>query len=193
MYEETNGALEVWFGDQHLATGYHNQLKTQIQDSGEPLQEFATTIKQLTHFAFPAVHKDHVPRGTGKVFLNSIGERSTIPQLLLGGKKRLSKASRRTLELEVVKLAVGSPSGSRKQVTRYCGAAAPSQTKEETANSLHASAVGPQATFEILSPRNQKKCQPQYDVEVPFARTTADVTDMSSQRRTNGNTPPEQP
>jgi hypothetical protein len=48
MYKETKGAIEDQFEDQHLATGYHDQLKTRIQILGECLQQFVTAIKQLT-------------------------------------------------------------------------------------------------------------------------------------------------
>jgi hypothetical protein len=65
MYKETNGAPEERFGDQHLAPWYRNPLKTWIRDDGEPLQEFAATIKQLTHCTFPALHKNHIHRGLG--------------------------------------------------------------------------------------------------------------------------------
>jgi hypothetical protein len=44
-----------WFGDQHLAAVYHNQLKT-TQRIGKALQEFATTIERVTHRAFLARH-----------------------------------------------------------------------------------------------------------------------------------------
>jgi hypothetical protein len=65
---ETIGTLENRFGDHHLAIGYRNKLKTRIEYNGEPMQEFATAIKQLTHCAFPSLHKDHVCRGSGKTF-----------------------------------------------------------------------------------------------------------------------------
>jgi hypothetical protein len=44
MYKETIRALKDWFGDQHLALGYLNQLKKQTQEYGEPFQKFGTTI-----------------------------------------------------------------------------------------------------------------------------------------------------
>jgi hypothetical protein len=47
----------------HRAAGYHSQLKTWTKDNGESLQESASTIEQLTHHAFPAVHEDHVLKG----------------------------------------------------------------------------------------------------------------------------------
>jgi hypothetical protein len=49
MYEETVRALKDQAGDHHLAVGYHNQLRTWTQDNGEPLQEIATNIEQVTH------------------------------------------------------------------------------------------------------------------------------------------------
>jgi hypothetical protein len=42
--EETIGACEDRFRDEHLATVYCIQLKTRTQLTGEPLQEFAPTI-----------------------------------------------------------------------------------------------------------------------------------------------------
>jgi uncharacterized membrane protein YgaE (UPF0421/DUF939 family) len=70
-YKETIKAKEGQFGDQKLATGYHDQLKSQTQDNGESPQEAVITIKQLTHHYFPALHKDHVCRGAWKAFGNS--------------------------------------------------------------------------------------------------------------------------
>jgi hypothetical protein len=37
-------------------------MKTRIQDNGEPMKEFAMTIKQLTQHAFPSPDEDHVHR-----------------------------------------------------------------------------------------------------------------------------------
>jgi hypothetical protein len=37
IYEETAGALEDQFGDQHLVAAYHSQLKTRTQLTGVPL------------------------------------------------------------------------------------------------------------------------------------------------------------
>jgi hypothetical protein len=53
-YAETTGATDSQFGDQPLAVGSHNQLKTQTQDNGESLKEFPIVIEQPTHHAFPA-------------------------------------------------------------------------------------------------------------------------------------------
>jgi hypothetical protein len=53
-YMETTGPTEGRFGDQLLAVGSSNQLKTWPQHNGESLKKFATAIKQLTHHAFPA-------------------------------------------------------------------------------------------------------------------------------------------
>jgi hypothetical protein len=61
-YEETFEALEDCFGDQHLATVYRSQLKARTQDVGEPLQEFATTVEQLSHHAYPTLPEDHIRR-----------------------------------------------------------------------------------------------------------------------------------
>jgi hypothetical protein len=71
-YKESIGATEDRFGERSLTTGYHNQLKILTQDNGESLQKFATTIEQLTHHAFPALHEDHVLRGACYAFGNGI-------------------------------------------------------------------------------------------------------------------------
>jgi hypothetical protein len=97
-YEEIVGATDDQFGDQHLAIGYHSQLKTKTQDKGEPLQEFATTVEELTHHAIPALHENYICRGPGKAFGNGIRGRGIKQQLLLGG----NKALRQTLSLEIV-------------------------------------------------------------------------------------------
>jgi hypothetical protein len=39
------------------------------------LQESATTIEQLTHHAFPALHEDHILKGPGKSFGDGIRDR----------------------------------------------------------------------------------------------------------------------
>jgi hypothetical protein len=52
------GATEDRFGDQNLAAGYCNRLKTRTKDDGGPLHEVATTTEQLAHRAFPALHED---------------------------------------------------------------------------------------------------------------------------------------
>lgn len=64
-HEEAVRALDQ-FWDWQLVTCYHNQLRTQTQDSGEALQEFATTIKLWTHHAFPTPNEGHVHRGPRK-------------------------------------------------------------------------------------------------------------------------------
>jgi hypothetical protein len=73
-YEETIGALKGRFGNQHLVALYHTQLKTRTQIDGEPLHQFAITMK-LAHHAFPALHKDHVLRGAGKACTDDIREK----------------------------------------------------------------------------------------------------------------------
>jgi hypothetical protein len=88
-------------------------LKTQTQDNGESLQEFATTIEQLTHHAFFTPREDHIRRGPGKVrvFGDATGDPGIKQQLHLGGKN--TPALRQTLKLEVIKL-LCLPSGSIK-------------------------------------------------------------------------------
>jgi hypothetical protein len=70
-YEETIGATKDRFGDQHLAAGYRDHLKTGTQIFGEPLQGFSTTIEQVTPSAFPSPH-DHIHREPGKAFVEGL-------------------------------------------------------------------------------------------------------------------------
>jgi hypothetical protein len=67
-YGKTLEALEDHFGDQHLAVAYRSQLNTRTQRVGDPLYEFATSIEQLAHRAYPALPEDHVRREAGKPF-----------------------------------------------------------------------------------------------------------------------------
>jgi hypothetical protein len=81
-YEETVRSFEDWFGGQHLTAGYRDQLKTGTQILSESLEEFAIATEQVTHHAFPAWHEDHLCRGPGKAFGNSIGNLGIKQQLL---------------------------------------------------------------------------------------------------------------
>jgi hypothetical protein len=56
-------ALDVRFGDQYLAAGYRNQMKTRTQHDGEALQEIATAIGQSTHRTSPTLHENHFRTG----------------------------------------------------------------------------------------------------------------------------------
>jgi hypothetical protein len=91
MSMQTSRALEDQFVDQCPVASYHIQLKTRTQLVGEPLQEFAIGIKQLTHHAFPALHKDHIHGEAVKAFIDSIREKSIKWRLLLGGGARNSE------------------------------------------------------------------------------------------------------
>jgi hypothetical protein len=63
--EEVLEALEACFGNQHLATTYHNQLKMRIHGVGKSLQEFSTAIEQLAHHAYPTLPEDHIRKEAG--------------------------------------------------------------------------------------------------------------------------------
>jgi hypothetical protein len=92
-FKETIKDLEERFVECYLAAMYRNQLKKRTQCMGEPLQEFATTVEQLT-----------------QVLGNSIRDRGITHQLFLGGRKTLNEALRQTLRLQ-------------KQGTERCGGA----------------------------------------------------------------------
>jgi hypothetical protein len=76
-YEETIKALDDHFGDQHLATAYHIQLKTRAQGVSESLQDFATTVEQLAHSAYTALPKDNVRREAGRAFADRVEDPDT--------------------------------------------------------------------------------------------------------------------
>jgi hypothetical protein len=99
MYEETIEALEDCFRDQHLAAAYRSQLKMRTQKAGESLQEFATTIEQLAHCAYPALPEDHVRKEAGRAFTDGVEDPDIKIQLLLGGE--FHRAQRRDQELPV--------------------------------------------------------------------------------------------
>jgi hypothetical protein len=56
--KESISTLEEQFGDQHLAIGYHSQLKSQTKGGSDSLQEFATATEQFNHHVFPALFED---------------------------------------------------------------------------------------------------------------------------------------
>jgi hypothetical protein len=73
---------------------------------GGSLHEFISTIKQLTYHAFPALHKDHVHRGSCRAFDSGIRDQYIKQQLLLGDEKTLDESLGQNLELDIVSLAV---------------------------------------------------------------------------------------
>jgi hypothetical protein len=107
MFKETISVTEDQFGDQHLAARNSRSTENKDRIHNEPLQGFSTAVEQLTHSAFPALQDNHVRRGPGKAFIDSIGEHSIKQQLLLGDIKALWL----TLEVEIVKLRVGFSTG----------------------------------------------------------------------------------
>jgi hypothetical protein len=67
--------------------------------------EFATAIKQLAHFAYPALAHDHVRREAGKALTDRVEDPTIKIQLFLGGKKTVNGALKQALELNAVLLA----------------------------------------------------------------------------------------
>jgi hypothetical protein len=86
MHEEKIQATEDRFGDRHLAVVWCGQLKTWTQDNGEPLQEVATAIEQMTHHAIPALPKNRGHGGLGGASGNGMMDRGMERQLPLGSK-----------------------------------------------------------------------------------------------------------
>jgi hypothetical protein len=62
--------------EKYLATGYHNQLKMQIQHRGKSMREFVTTVKQMAQCSYPAIAKGHLWTGAGTVFLGSVTDQT---------------------------------------------------------------------------------------------------------------------
>jgi hypothetical protein len=133
-YTETTGATEGQFGDQPLAVGSSNQLKTRIQCNGESLNKSAIAIEWSTHHAFPAWHEVYIRRGTGNAFGNGMRDWGTKQELFLGGKGTLIKALRQTLGLEVIKMAVGSSIGLQKTSDRALWRAGPIPNERTNGN-----------------------------------------------------------
>jgi hypothetical protein len=121
-YEETLGALQDIFGDQHLAASYRSQLKSRTQGVGESLQKFATAIEHLAH----------IRREAGKAFADEVEDSAIKIQLLLGGEKTLNEALRQALELKAVLI------GGRTHktgVTIFSGSRSPSTGRRGTTRS----------------------------------------------------------
>jgi hypothetical protein len=110
-YKETVRAAEDWFGEEHPIALYHNQLKRWTQESSGPMQQFATTIEQLTHCAFPAWEIRQDIRHKMVPMPEEQEDTQRDPQA--------------DLELEITKLAVGSSIRLGKWVSGHCGGVGP--------------------------------------------------------------------
>jgi hypothetical protein len=103
-YEETLQALQDRFGDQHFAALFRSRLKTRIQRAGESLQDFAITVEQLAHRAYPTLPDEHKRQEAGRAFVDGIEYPDIKIKLLLGGEKTVNEALRQALELQAMLL-----------------------------------------------------------------------------------------
>jgi hypothetical protein len=85
--KETFEALEDRFGDQHLATAHHTQLKPRTQCVGESLKEFAIPVEELQKRAYPVLPDERIGSEAGKTFGDRAGDSDIKKQLLLGREK----------------------------------------------------------------------------------------------------------
>jgi uncharacterized coiled-coil protein SlyX len=108
-YEGRLQALEDRFGDQHFSAAYRCQLTTRTQKAGESLQDFATSIEQLAHRAYPTLPEDHIRREAGRAFAYGEKDLDIKIQLLLEGEKTVNEALGQALELQAVLVAARPP------------------------------------------------------------------------------------
>jgi hypothetical protein len=89
--------------------------RTRTHDDGEPLQEAASAIEQLTRRTFPVRHENHVRGVSGNAFGNGTRDRGVKRPLRLGSKRTFNEALTKTRGLEIKKnWQSGLPSGCGK-------------------------------------------------------------------------------
>jgi hypothetical protein len=117
-YEKIIRETEDRFGDQHLATWYQDQPKTETQIVGESLQEFVTAIEQMTHCALSALPENHGRQEAGMTFVDGIQEQRIKQQLPLGGRGTLKEVLTQALGLGGITLTDGTSIGLQKTSDR---------------------------------------------------------------------------
>jgi hypothetical protein len=80
----TERCARILPGQLRTDSGYQDHLNSGTQIIGESLQEFATSIEQVTACAFPS-QDYHIHRGSGTAFVGGITDQGIKQQLLLGG------------------------------------------------------------------------------------------------------------
>jgi hypothetical protein len=99
-YEDIVGAVQYRFGDHQLAATYQSQLKARVQTSGETLQEFATAIEQLAHWALVGLPIGYIQTKAAHAFIDGVRDRVVKQHLLMGGDRTLNEALNQALKLE---------------------------------------------------------------------------------------------
>jgi hypothetical protein len=94
-------------------------LEARPHDDGESLQEFVTTIKQLTYCDLNSLLVNHSLKEAGITFISEIKGQGIKQQILLEGKGTLNESLRQTFGLQVIKLNL------QKMGERHCGGAGP--------------------------------------------------------------------
>jgi hypothetical protein len=104
---ETIRALEDQCRDCYLAVGQHERLEKRTQGNSGSWQKLAAAQGQLTRHTIPALQKECSHRGCGKTTDDGIRGWNRRQELHLGSNETFYEALWQTLELEVVKRAVG--------------------------------------------------------------------------------------
>jgi hypothetical protein len=71
-YKEFSEVLKNHYGDHHLEAAFNSEQKRRAQLVGEPLQEFATTIKHLAHYTCVELPKHQISKEADHEFDNGI-------------------------------------------------------------------------------------------------------------------------
>lgn len=80
------------------------------------MQEFDTTIEQLAHGAYRAVHEDCIRREAGKALVDTVEDPTIKLQLLLGGEKLVKEALRQALELQAITPSSQAPKNKHQDI-----------------------------------------------------------------------------
>jgi hypothetical protein len=135
-YDEVTKAFEKPYGNYHLETAFHSQLKRRTQLVRESLQEFSAATDHLANRA-------HV--GGRPCILRRLKERDIRRRVPsgVGGKEAISEA----LELEADIIAAGTPSRGQKTTVRTFLKSQFTKWTDRTTDNSGAGAVGAPTTF----------------------------------------------
>ena len=93
-------ALDLRYGDQHLAQVYQAQLKTRTQKAGESLQEFEAAVERLAHLAYPDAPREFQQQLAVGAFIDGIRDEEIRRVLRLSRHRRSNEALVHALEVE---------------------------------------------------------------------------------------------
>ena len=93
-------ALDLRYGDQHLAQVYQAQLKTRTQKAGESLQEFEAAVERLAHLAYPDAPREFKQQLAVGAFIDGNRDEEIRRVLRLSRHRRSNEALVHALEVE---------------------------------------------------------------------------------------------